>query len=253
MSKSSPARGASRINTSAVSAVVVGMAAASVHAQPATAQITWQVSRNHVNWYDDMTIAENENVNRVHVRALLTYPAPLDYLTRFGLSRCDPTVIGRSGAGAGDTIEGIHYRQDYLLRPSYNEYVASRVGAVLKIDAVGDTAPPGLGTGWVVSSQMSPAFGQLTDDLPVIVIYQYTLVLDGTPGVRDIGGAFRQLVSGIPSSFVGVWAPVATQGWTMYGIPTTINDGIVRVNVPTPSFAGVLVAAGLVACRRRRS
>lgn len=224
------------------------------HAQPASATIAWQVSQDYVNWSFSTSI-DDPAMNHVQVRALLTYQAPTTHLTRFGLSMADPTIVGRNGAGASDTVEEIYHRENVALLHGFQDYQATRVGGILKIDAPGDTSPPGQGPGWVTSYQSTPFFQPLTDDLPVIVLYQYTLVLDGTSGVRDINGAFRQLSGDVPNSFVGIWAPGTTiNSWTNYPIPTEVVPATVRVNVPSPSpLAILLLATAPLATRRRRA
>lgn len=228
--------------------------ASSAFAQPSSATVTWQVSQDNVNWLG-WTSVEDPSVHEVQIRALLTYQAPANYLTRFGLSMADPTVTGRNGVGLGDTITRSYYRYNVALMLGDFRYTSSRNGNQLKIDAIGDTAPPGQGTGWVTSFQDSPSLFPLTDDLPVIVLYQYTLVLDDTPGVRDINGVFRQLNSNVPNSFVGIWAPGSSPNtWVNYAIPTSIVPAHVTVYVPAPSpLTALLLAASPLATRRRRA
>jgi hypothetical protein len=233
-------------------AMFVAALCETLHAQPTSAQITWQVSADSINWSQGI-MREAGDMRPLQVRALLTYQPPADQFTRFGLAMCDPTVSGRNGAGSGDTVEAIYFRDNYSMTRNFNQYAASRVNGVLKIDAVGDVAAPGQGSGWVVSSQISPVFGQLTDDLPVTTIFQYTLLLDGTSGIRDLGGAHRQLSAGMPNSFVRVWAPAGGSQWTNYAIPTQVVPGFVFVNVPAPASLSLFTVAGIFAARRRRT
>jgi hypothetical protein len=233
-------------------AMLVAAVCETSRGQPASASVRWQVSLDYINWFDDITITQP--TQQVQVRALLSYMAPAEYSTRFALAMCDPTVTGRNGAGPSDSIAGIHYRRDNLMMPSYGEYVGTRVNGVLKIDRASDTLPPGLGPGWVVGEQMSPAFGVLADDFPVIVLYQYALMLDGSAGVRDIAGAFRPLSGPLPNNnFIRVWAPGAVEGWIAYPVTTQVLPAHIRVDIPAPATCGMALAlAGLCAARRRR-
>jgi MYXO-CTERM domain-containing protein len=222
----------------------------SAHAQPASARVTWQFSEDHVNWGGSRYLSPG--TDRVYVRALLTYQQPATYFTRFGMSHCDPTITSIDGAGMGDTVQNIYWRYNASLLLNFNQAGTTRFGDVLKIDQNGDTAPPGMGTGWLVSFQDSPSLQPLTDDLPVIVLYQYTLILDGTPGVREINGAFRNQSSTVANPFVRIWAPSSGGSWSNYPVTTEVIPALIGVPVPTPATASLLALAGLFAARRRR-
>jgi hypothetical protein len=217
-------------------------------AQPFSARLTWQFSEDYVNWTNTGLVTPG--IERVHVRALLTYQQPSTYFTRFGMSHCDPTVTGIAGAGLGDNVESVYHRYNVDLLNS-DQFGTTRFGDVLKIDQLGDNAPPGAGTGWIQSFQDSPSLQPLTDDLPVIVLYQYTVVLDGTPGRRRLDGAYRSQSSTVPNAFVRIWAPQAGS-WFNYPVATEVIPGNFTVPVPTPATASLLALAGLFAARRRR-
>jgi hypothetical protein len=180
---------------------------------------------------------------------MLSFRAPASIFNRFAFSRCDPTITGLNGAGPADAVEAIFFRENISLLPNFNQYESSRVGGVLKIDAVGDTSPPGQGSGWLTSRQSSPAFGVAADDSSTLVIYRYTLVLDGTPGVRQIDAAFTT-ANNVPVT--GIWGPGSSSYPVGYIVPTDVYPAQVNIVVPSPSPLAFLLATTTFAMRPRR-
>lgn len=205
--------------------------------------MTWQVSLDDGATWQGGDVAVSPSQTSVRVRLLASWDAGLGGTSPpvwFWFTLLDPYV---ADVGLNDAMSEVRRRtaDGYsLLGPSLGP---QRVGSVLKLDSVTDTALPGAGPGWFSISQGSGITGVFTYGNPIEIL-TYRLSLDGSLGTRTVSG---------------VWAPNPSAGGapqvrlsTGESVQATFHDA--RIIVPAPGAAGLGAAAclGLIAARRRR-
>jgi hypothetical protein len=158
----------------------------------------------------------------------------------------DVTITCVQGAGLGDEVVGINRIEPFT--SAQQTVVATRFGAVVKIDDVRDDMPPGVGTRSVVSSQVAEMFGLPFSRENPVNFFQFSFALDGTLGTRVVSHIFPVTSGGAVTAPALYTTPRA--GVT---IPFAISFPLEIVVVPAPGvgFLGACGAFVLVGRRRR--
>jgi hypothetical protein len=161
--------------------------AASAHAQFVYGTWAWQISADEgQSWRGGMVDALPGQTLRV--RALVGWDVVEGGPYAFGASQFDVAVAGPPGnadlvelstaPGQGRISRGVSSNQTL---------VVARFGDTIKVDDSRDTAPPGWGNRGVYPGQFIEMYAgsNFTRDNPVS-IFEFTLVLDATPGTRRV-------------------------------------------------------------------
>lgn len=231
---------------------------ARVHAQSASATATWEVSSDGgSSWLSGDVVVPADQAS-VLVRLSMAFttqdytpnPNNLPFLSQIAIDTFSRSI---AGAGLGDTASQVLIRRttgagSVLDSGSGFGFVPTRVGDVLKIDAQGDTLPPGMGLGWCESfNDITPIGGRPSRANP-IVMFQYSLTLDGSLGRREFGAVFGDPLRSTQTNPNTARVYLPPFGY-VYAPITQIPAAIV---VPGP---GVAVLGGVALCaipRRRR-
>lgn len=150
------------------------------------------------------------------------------------------------GAQVGDSIGGIEFGTTL-----FGGAVVQRFSDVLKVDRSGDDLPPGEGPRWLSPLQPSPIVGRINDFSNPFEMFSYRLYLDGTPGEREIGAVFRDVVPpGVPQGlYVIVYENFNTS--TTYFQSLQVGQASVRI-VPTCGTCAVACLFTRLLFQRRR-
>ncbi len=222
----------------------------SCRAQASEGAFRWLVSSdNGTTWSPHAEVPQNHASVLVRLEASWSGMAS-GQRTEFARTFFDATIRGVA-CGELDSVSGF---SPGLVRWGPGGFGAPRPqrhGDVIKIDPAGDDDPPGLGARWTTVDQGWPGAGMSDPvlDNPVR-IFQYTLLLDGSAGTREIRGVWGHLTpQGQPQAQIWFDDP-ATQIWqtAVNNIPMTVSDASITV-VPAPGILGVLT---LLALPRRR-
>lgn len=213
-------------------------------AQSGFSRVTWEASLDSGQTWQRGLVQVDNPAARVQVRALVDWEYPGSYA--LASVQFDATVTTHGSSGLADLADDLERVSPFHLGFSQT-LAAMRFGNVLKIDDVTDPHPPGLGQGRVRMNQLIEVAGfPFTRDNPALV-FRYTLVLDGTTGLRTASH---------------VWFPHPTQGTpvrpTVFLTPegATASPGTILIQplelnvIPAPATLGLLLP--LLAFHRRR-
>jgi hypothetical protein len=226
-------------------------------AQPMEGVMQWQISAdNGATWVQHAEVGGGQS--SVLVRLIATWSGiPAGERSAFADTGFDGIVRGID-CGAGDTVS------DFLTSETApgNLYptvswtgmggppVGYRQGDILKIDSILDAEPPGQGSRFVLLTQGHPSASDFFDLSNPIRLMQYSLVLDGSSGTREIGGLWAVRTPDGRPRLTLYHDDRITQQWplTTYKVPSSVTDASVTV-VPAPGILGLL---GVFALPRRR-
>ncbi len=227
----------------------IGAAAACLVAFAARAQTSaefrWQASADSgVTWHDDASSVPQGQAS-VLVRARVSW-SPVPEFSAFSGVAFDGVV---ADAGPGDSVGAIRRMLEGGLG-STPLIGAQRLGSTIKIDSVTDTLPPGVGPGFVGCANGTDS-GFFFNFAHPIIVFDYTLNLDGTPGTRTLTEVLRPLPGSTSPVVIYVdWRTLP--GPTERARPPTTSYPIAITVLPTPGAVALLALGGLVAARRRR-
>ncbi len=204
-------------------------------AQSGTA--TWQVSTDGgATWASDATLNAPQAVK---VRLRMGWENIPNAIC-FAGSQFDAFILT---ASAGDTVS------DIARPPGFNFFPqtlgATRYSQGIKLDSTFDSAPPGVGSGWIAPGQNTP--NAVTPDTSnPATVFTYTLNLDATSGTRTI----RNIFAGATGRALKVYInPFGAQAQISSG-QVTINTATITV-IPAPSTAA-FITLSCFGIRRRR-
>lgn len=152
----------------------------------------WQVSADAGTTWRDGVVEVAFDQQSVRVRALVGWTRSPSGAYAFAGSMFDVAVQGPPGNADLIALSDAPGQGRMGLGWSYAQtLVASRLGDMLKIDDSRDSLPPGWGTRGVLPGQLVEMYAgtNFTHANPA-VIFEYTLLLDGSPGARLIGDEF---------------------------------------------------------------
>ncbi len=206
--------------------------------------LQWQASAdNGVTWSSSSLSVPQSSVS-VLVRAVVEWQRQGATEVFAGVS-FDGTVEGLAGAGAADGIAVIAAPNPIELTPRASLVSVQRIGSLLKLDDPSDTAAPGTGTSWIFAAQRSlfnAPVGYLPSTANPVPVFQYALVLDGSPGSRVISAVANASVV----HFYPDWLLPTTRFESVAVEPLTLTV------LPAPGAITLLALGGVVAARRRR-
>ncbi len=231
--------GARRSRAVDLACAVFGLCATGAMALQQTATVYWEGSSDGGATWHAGSIVVPQDQPEVMVRSWVSWTGA-DSTTAFSGTLFDGVV---RNVGPGDAIVDIGVHRLPVIATNY---VASRFGSIIKVDQPADTLPPGLGAGWL-NPQNWPSHVFFNSQMP-FPLAQFTLVLDGTAGTRQVGQVFRVPPGQPPNGVVGI---LTNSGLTFSILPTTAIDLDITV-VPAPGAIALLVLGGVVAARRRR-
>ncbi len=189
------------------------------------------------------------DTSSVRVRARVASNGPGDpFFLRWGFSMFDGTV-SLPNMSCTDWIDELT-NGDFLnsgLSP-----VVTRSDSVLKIDAPADLDPPGVGDGWYRARELSPGFDGYRR--ASLVILEYTLHLDATPGDRNIGHIFGYLgTTTTPEHPVQLlwFDPLTVPPYQPRHPSVTVSNATIRV-VPAPGTTAIFLFTSLALAPRRK-
>jgi hypothetical protein len=227
---------------------------ASALAQPnATVVAAWQLSLDEgATWHVGLVEAPSSQTSvLVRLRFSWELAGASDSPIYFNASRFDAVSRSLDEGGLADTASQTRILSQGVNSVGLRDYPflsIQRQGTILKIDSSDqDTAPPGEGAHWVQPGQMLqglPGFPLLFDN--PIDVFQYRLVLDGTPGRRELSGSFAtggfdvRLLTALPTPNVII--PI-----------TSFEQQPAVLIVPSPAGTAIVPSLGLLALRRRRA
>jgi hypothetical protein len=229
-------------------------------AQPAaTVTARWQLSAdNGATWtYDALTVQQSQSsvMARMWLDTVATGFAPGRRPTlEAELMELHWTSI--AGAGITDTIDDSAVRAFF-----YNGFVSglstrpaqsTRWSSILKTAprVVGvEPRPPGQGPGFTLNN-IPAGFGDLPIDDNPLLVFEYRVQLDGSIGMRTVDALW------LAGSVVGPGQVIVAQ-YPAVSTPSRVVANVTSIPatltvIPAPASAGLVVAAGLFAARRRR-
>ncbi len=209
-----------------------------------SAEFRWQASADSgVTWHDD-AISVPQGQASVLVRARVSWSPATPGNALAGCS-FDGVI---DGAGPSDTAD-LFRRLDLGTLLTTTNLGATRFGSTIKIDHQLDTAPPGTGTRWIDCGNVVPGGNLIPNRAHPIDVFEFRLLLDGTPGTRTASQVSRVLTQ--PNGLVAIWVDVNSPQPTSVRPPTTSYPIAITV-LPTPGAIALLAFGGVVAARRRR-
>jgi hypothetical protein len=239
-------------NASGGLAVLV-LSASVAHAQFGTGQVEWQISTDDgVSWQGGR-VEVGAATQRVRARMVASWTAEAGYA--FAGTQFDAVVTGLNAGGNDRVVDPL--RPATFDVPSQT-IVATRFGNLIKIDDSRDTAAPGAGSRSVFPGQWAEEFaeGRFTRGQPVS-IFEYTLLLDGTPGERLLDAVWLPASGGFSCRSIRVYLNAAGAQLRLQGGPTCDRQDLAYLNaslvvVPAPAGAATMLAAAVWGSRRRR-
>ncbi len=197
----------------------------------------WQASTDGgATWRSDLV--EVAPLTSLRIRALLGFPpGQRHYIGYQGFD----AIVRHAGL-----LDSISDPRGGDIRGAMNMEIG-RFGDILKFDFPGDTQPPGEGPSWVAVGYDPPQGIPVPQFLNPIVIFDYRLRVDLTPGDRIVSSIIApQEGASYPSI---IWYDL-TPPWAGYYSPIVQHDLTVRV-IPAPASLAVLIAACFSVRRRR--
>lgn len=228
---------------SALALLAAAGAASAALGQVGTGLFEWQVSADGgLTWNPGLTeVLPTQDFVLLRARASWSSDGGM-YM--FAGAQFDAVV---STPGEGDFVA--NPLRPYPVNSTNQTLVVTRFGNQIKVDDSRDTLPPGEGNRGVFPSQLVDAFGGPYNRDNPITIFLMTLVLDGTPGDRDIRALFVAPTGG---NTVDRFMRIYTSELGAQNSPLSTHAGATVRVVPAPGalIFGVLAASSL---RRRRS
>lgn len=240
--------GAMNSRTRVARSYSVGLALSLSVGAPAVAQVVyggeghwwWEASVDGGATYSAGLVEVPQSQASVLVRGRFEFPAaPLHY---FGIAGLDAAVFNPA---PGDNITNVTGGEVMI------SGVVHRLPGILKIDAVGDSLPPGQGPGWAGLRQDPPWTIPVPSYSNPITLVEYRLTLDATPGNRLIGGIFVYSDVDGHSTAATIYSTYVSDRDIVYRVSFTQDPLTVRV-VPAPGVLGAVCSALVLTARRRR-
>ncbi|MDX2147463.1 MAG: hypothetical protein SFZ23_08055 [Planctomycetota bacterium] len=222
--------------------IVFNAVASPALAQIGTASLTWQASLDGGETWSSNEIQTLTGTS-IRVRALASWSPDAGY--SFASSRFDAFVRGLFGAGSQDTVTEWSIPAPLL---TVQTVVSARFGDTIKIDDARDSNPPGRGNYSLSPLQQFEQSGVPHTRANPVAVFQYTLNLDQSAGVREVSSAwFRPPVGAVVP--IRLWRGPA--GADLQNVPATTLVPL-RINVVVPAPAPTIVVATGMACMLRR-
>lgn len=231
----------------ALLSLLAGQWCAEAHAQLGVGMLRWQVSTDGGGtWEGGLTEVPPEQ-GSVQVRLLASWSSD-GGMYAFAGCQFDAVVRGIDGAGPLDTVVNAR-RTPPMTSGSAQTIAVTRFGSQIKIDDLRDTLPPGEGPRGVFPGQIVEQFGPppgWSRDNPVS-IFEYTLVLDGSEGDRDL---WLLYIAPSGGNTIDRVMRIYTSSSGAQNTPSTMTRGATVRVIPAPG-ALLLLAMGALGARRR--
>lgn len=210
------------------------------------ANLRWEASQDDGQTWTASLLTVEPTQPSVLIRAWCQFPVSVPN-AYFGGLAFDARVSEGPNVGGNDTISSIQYG----VLTTQGRNAVRRFGNVLKIDHADDDQPPGEGPNWLSIGQSPPQFLPTPNYANPIVMFNYTLVLDGTAGDRTIDGVYSRFLGNPPGPHAIVYRNDQAHLTVTFAHPLIEHQLVVRV-VPTPGALAAGLALLGFATRRHR-